>query len=152
MLGFQGVGRGMPQHWPNARHRDGNPQIPAAHAELPRADIPPTHDMVSQTQDAFLTLAKMVSRHTTTIDQRAPSSSASVQPSASGGGGTYIGGDRPASHVPQSEPHVCTSCGQPCYGPGPIHGTSMMTSGQVRTLLKLYYCSIFNFSILYVTY
>ena len=33
-----------------------------------------------------------------------------------------------------------------------IHGTTTMIGGQVRTLLKLYYCLIFNFSILYVTY
>ena len=45
MLGFQGVGRGMPQHWPNA-----------------------IHDMVSQTHEAFFTLAKMISWHMTTID------------------------------------------------------------------------------------
>ena len=76
----------------------------------------------------------MVSQHTTTIDQRAPSSSIGVQPPASGGGGTSIGGDRLASHVPQSQPLVCTSCGGPCYGPGPRHGTTMMTGGQVRTL------------------
>ena len=90
--------------------------------------------MVSQTQDAFFTLVEMVSRHTATIDQRAPSSSVGVQPPASGGGGTSVGGDRPTSDVPQSEPHVCTSCGGPCYGPGPRHGTSTMTGGQVRTL------------------
>ena len=76
----------------------------------------------------------MVSRHTATIDERAPSSSAGVQPPASGGGGTSVGGDRLTSHVPQSEPHVCTSCGGPYYGPGPRHGTSTMTGGQVRTL------------------
>ena len=86
--------------------------------------------MVSQTQDAFFTLAEMVSRHMTTIDQRAPSSSAGVQPQASGGVGTSIRGDRPTSHVPQSDPHVCTSCGGPCYGPGPRHGTATMTGGQ----------------------
>ena len=90
--------------------------------------------MVSQTQDAFFTLAEMVSRHTTTIDQRAPSSSAGVQPPASGGGGTSVGGDRPKYHVPQSEPHVCTSCGGPCYGRGQRHGTTTMTGGQLRTL------------------
>ena len=96
--------------------------------------------MVAQIQEAFFTL----------VDQREPSSSAGVQPPASGGGGTSIGGDRPTSHVPQSEPHVCTSCGGPYYGFGPRHGTTKMIGGQVRTLLKLYYCSIFNFSILYV--
>ena len=85
--------------------------------------------MVSQTRDAFFTLAEMVSRHTATIDQRAPSSSAGVQPPASGGGGTSIGGDRSTSHVPQSEPHVYTLCGGPCYGPGPRHGTTTLTSG-----------------------
>ena len=90
--------------------------------------------MVSQTQDAFFTLAEMVSRHMATIDQRAPSSSTGVQPPASGGGGTSVGGDRLTSHVPQSELHVCTSCGGPCYGLGPRHGTTMMTGGQVRTL------------------
>ena len=47
MLGFQGVGSGMPQHQPDARHRDANPKILAPHAQLPRADIPPTHDMVA---------------------------------------------------------------------------------------------------------
>ena len=152
MLGFQGVGMGMPQRQPHARHRDANPQIRAPRAQLPRADIPPAHDMVAQTQEAFLTLAEMVSQHTTTIDQRAPSSSAGVQTPDSSGGGISIGGDIPISHLPQSEPHVCTSCGGPCYGPAPRHGTTTMTGrGQVRTLLKLYYCSIFNFSILYVT-
>ena len=70
----------------------------------------------------------------TTIVQKAPSSSAGVQQPASGGGGTSIGGDRLTSHVPWSEPHVCTSCGGPCYGPGPRHGTTTMTGGQVRTL------------------
>ena len=90
--------------------------------------------MVSQTQEAFFTLAEMVSQHMTTINQRAPSSSAGVQPPASGGGGTFIGGDGETSHVPQSEPHVCTSCGGPYYGPGPRHGTTTMTGGQVRTL------------------
>ena len=85
MLGFQGVGRGMPQHRPNSRHRDSNPQIPAPRAQLPREDIPTAHDMVSQTQEAFLTLAEIVSRYTTTIDQTIPSSSAGVQPPASSG-------------------------------------------------------------------
>ena len=89
--------------------------------------------MVAWTQDAFFTLAKMVSQHTATIDQRAPSSSAGVQPLDYGGGGTSIGGDL-AEVLDQSEPHVCTSCGVPCYGPGPRHGTTTMTSGQVRTL------------------
>ena len=68
MLGFQGVGRGMPQHRPNARNRDANTQIPTPCAQLPMAEIPPTHDMVSQTQEEFLTLAEMISQHTTTID------------------------------------------------------------------------------------
>ena len=68
MLGFQGVGRGIPQHRPHARHRYANPQIPAPRAQLPRADIPLAHDMVSQTKEAFLTLAEMVSQHMTTID------------------------------------------------------------------------------------
>ena len=113
---------------------DANPQIPAPRAQLPRADISPAHDMVSQTQDAFFTLVEMVSRHMTTIDQRAPSSSAGVQPPDFGGGGTSIGGDRLTSHVPQREPHVCALCGGPYYGPGPRHGTTMMTGGQVRTL------------------
>ena len=70
----------------------------------------------------------------TTIDQRAPSSYAGVQPLASGGGGTSVGGDRLTSDVPQSEPRICTSCGGPCYGPGPRHGSTTMTGGQVRTL------------------
>ena len=90
--------------------------------------------MVGQTQDAFFTLVEMVSRHTATIDQRAPSSSVGVQPPASGGGGTYVGGDRLTSHVPQSDPHACTSCGGPFYGLGPRNGTTTMTGGQVRTL------------------
>ena len=105
-------------------------------------------------------LARMISRHTITIDQGGTSSSnvvqplsfGYVQPSTSGGRGTSIGEDRPISHVPQSEPEFCTTCGQSCYGLGPRHGTSTMTGDQVRTLLKLYYCSIFYFSILYVTY
>ena len=92
--------------------------------------------MDPQKQEAFFTLTKMVSRHTTTIDQKMMSSFVGVQPPASGGIGTYIGGDKLTSHVPQRERHVCTSCGQPCYGPGPRHGTSMMTGGQVRTLLN----------------
>ena len=90
--------------------------------------------MVAQTEEAFFILAKMVSRHMTTIDQRVPSSSVGVQPPTSGSGGTSIGGDRPTSNVPQTEPHVCTLCGGPCYGPEPTHGTSTMTGGQVRTL------------------
>ena len=152
MLGFQGVGRGMAQHRPHARHRDANPQIPAPCAQLPRANIPHARDMVSETQETFVTLAKMFSRHTTTIGQETPSSFVGVKPPAYGGRGTSIGGDRMIPHVPQSEPHICTTCGQSCYGPGPRHGTSTMTGGQFRTLLKLYYCLIFNLSILYVTY
>ena len=119
----------MPQHRPDARHRDVNPQIPAPHASLPREYIPFAHDMVSQTQEAFFTLAEMVSQHTTTIDQRAPSSTTGVQPPASSGRRTSIGGHRPTSHVPQREPHVCTSCGGLCYGPGARHGTTTMTGG-----------------------
>ena len=46
MLGFKGVGRGMPQHRPNARNRDSNPYIPTPLGQLPREYIPPTHDMV----------------------------------------------------------------------------------------------------------
>ena len=88
----------------------------------------------------------------TTIVQKAPSSSAGVQPPTFGGVGTSTDGNRLTSHVSQSEPHVYKSCGKPFYGPGPRHGTSMMTGAQVKTLLKLYYCSIFNFSVLYVTY
>ena len=103
--------------------------------------------MVTQTREAFLTLYEMVFQHTTTIDQEGPSSSSGVQPPASSGREPSISGDKLTSHVPQSEPHVCTTCGL-----GPRHGTSTITGGQVRTLLKLYYCSIFNFSILYVTY
>ena len=129
MLGFQGVGRGMPQHRLNVRHRNSNPHIPAPHAQLPREDIPPTHDMVSQTQESILTLAEMVSRRTTTIDQRAPSSSTGLQPPNFGGRVPSIGGDKPTSHVPQSEPHVWTMRGQSCYGPGPRNGTSTMTGG-----------------------
>ena len=84
-----------------------------------------------------------------TIDHAMPSSSTGIQPPASSGRGPSIGGDRPTSRVPQSELHMCTMCGQSFYGPGPTHGTSTMTGGQVRTFLKLYCCSIFNFSILY---
>ena len=87
-----------------------------------------------------------------TIDQTTPFSPARVEPPTSGGPGISTNGNRLTSHVSQSEPHVYTSCGQPCYGPGPRHGTSTMTGAQVRTLLKLYYCSIFNFFVLYVTY
>ena len=148
MLGFQGVGRGMPQNWPNARDRDVNRQMPPPSTQLPRPNIPPAHDMITQTQGAFLTLDEMVSQHTTTIDQVGPSSSSGVQPPASDGRGPSIGGDKSTSHVPQSKPHMCTMCGQSCYGPRPRHGTSTMIGGQIRTLLKLYYCSIFYFSIL----
>ena len=61
MLGFQVVGRGMPQNQPNARHRDANRWIPTPHAQLLREDVPPAHNMVTQTYEAFLTLAEMVS-------------------------------------------------------------------------------------------
>ena len=101
--------------------------------------------MVTRTHTTFLTLTEMVSQHTKTIDQAGPSSYVGVQPPAFDGRGPSIGGDRSTSHVPQSEPHMCTTCGLSCYGPGPTHGTSTMTSGQVRTLLKLNCCSIFNF-------
>ena len=110
------------------------------------------HEMGTSTKEEFITLGKMVSRHTITINQAGTSSSGGVQPQASGGRVPYIRGDKMTSHVPQSEPHMCTTCGQSCYGPRPTHGASTMTGGQVRTLLKLYYCSIFNFSVLYVTY
>ena len=76
----------------------------------------------------------MVSQHTTTIDQEGPSSSGGVQPLASGGRGPSISGDILTSHVPQSEPHVCTMCGKSFYGLGPTHGTSTVTGGQVRKL------------------
>ena len=100
MLGFQGVGRGMPQHRSNARNRDANPLIPVPCSKLLRVHIPPIHVMAPQKHEAFSTIAEMVSQHTTTIDQRAPSSSVGVQPPASGGGGTSIGGDRLTSHEP----------------------------------------------------
>ena len=134
MLGFQGAVQGMPQTRPNARNRDANIQIPPPRAQLPRSNIPPTHDMVTQTHEASLMLSEMISWHTTTIDQTRTSSTGGVQPPASSGIGPSIGGDRLTSHVPQSDPHVCTMCGQSYYGRGPTHGTSMMTSGQVRTL------------------
>ena len=127
MLGFQGVGRGIPQHRPNSRHRDANPHLPASRSYLPRVDIPLAHDMVSETQEAFLTLDEIISQHMTNIEKTTPSSSAGVQPPTFGGGGTSIGGERPTSHVTQSKPHFSTSCGGPCYGPRPRHG-------QVRTL------------------
>ena len=47
-----------------------------------------------------MTLAEMVSRHTTTIELTMPSSSFGVQPPASHGRGTSIGGGRMTSHVP----------------------------------------------------
>ena len=129
MLGFQGVGGGMTQNRPNARNRDSNQQIPSPHSQLPKPDIPPAHDMVTQTSEAFLTLAEMVSRQTTTIDQEGPSSFGGVQPPSFDGRGPSIGGDRSTSHVPQSDPHMCTMCIQSCYGPGPTHGTSTMIGG-----------------------
>ena len=76
----------------------------------------------------------MVSQHMTTIDQTTTYSSARVQPPTFGGPGTSTDGNRLTSHVSQSEPHIYTSCGGPCYGIGPRHGTTMMTGGQVRTL------------------
>ena len=93
--------------------------------------------MITQTHQAFLMLAEMICHHTTTIDQEGPSSSSGVQPPDSGGREPSISGDKLTSHVPQSEPHVCTTCSQSCYGLGPTHGTSKMTGDQVRTLLKL---------------
>ena len=82
-------------------------------------------------------LAQMISCHTIAIDQARTSSFVAVQPSCfggtqpstSGGRGPSIGGDRPTSHVPQSEPHMCTTCCQSCYGPEPTYGTSTMTGG-----------------------
>ena len=87
-------------------------------------------------------LAQMISCHTIAIDQARTSSFVAVQPSCfggaqpstSGGRGPSIGGDRPTSRVPRSEPHLCTTCGQSCYGRGTTHGTSKMTGGQVRIL------------------
>ena len=61
MLGFQGVGRGMPQNRPNVRHRYADRYIPPPRVQLLRLDIPPTHDMITQTHDAFLTLAEIIS-------------------------------------------------------------------------------------------
>ena len=78
----------------------------------------------------------MVSQHMTTIDQTTPYSSAGVQPPTFGGPGTSTDGNRLTSLMSQSEPHVYKSCGKPCYGPGPRHGTSMMTGAEVKTLLK----------------
>ena len=49
MLGFQGMGRRIPQNQPNARNRDFNRQIPAPHAQLPKEDISLAHDMVTHT-------------------------------------------------------------------------------------------------------
>ena len=91
---------GMPQNRPNARNRYSNRQILTPRAQLPRLDVPPAHDMVTQTQEAFLTLAEMVSRHTTTINQEGPSSSTRVKPPTSGGREPSIGWDRSTSHVP----------------------------------------------------
>ena len=76
----------------------------------------------------------MIYRHTTTIDEERPSSYGGVQPLDSDGKGPFIGRDRPTSHVLQIKLHMCTMCGQSCYGCVPTHGTSLMTGGQVRTL------------------
>ena len=127
----------MKSVWWENMLRNANRHIPQPPALLLRPYIPPSHDMVTQTHEAFLTLAKMDSRHTTNIDKEGPSSSCVVQPSASSDTGPSIGGDIPTSHVPEREPHVWTKCGQSCYGLGPAHGTSTMNGGHVRTLLKL---------------
>ena len=92
------------------------------------------HPMLSYREHTSLLYMTWFPKHRTTIDQRAPSSSAGVQPPTSSGGGTNIGADRLTSCVPQSEPHIWTSCQGPCYGPRPRHATTMMTGVQVRTL------------------
>lgn len=135
LLQFQGVGRGMPQNRPGARLRDANRPIPPARQPLPRIDVPPTHELVPQTQQAFLTLAQAVARHGTVfeqMDEAGPSVSRGVQPpppdvagpSRTGGvhrpppdvRGPSSSRGKSVAQEPGIEPHQCTSCGGPCTG------------------------------------
>ena len=134
-LEFQGIGGGMPQNRPNARVQDPNRPIPAPRAPLHGPDVPPATRVVSETRDAFLTLARVVLRHSTTLQQMgggAGHSGHDAEPSSSSGPSSSAGPSTgappstdagpstsapPSAHPQQSsDPHECTSCGRPCYG------------------------------------
>ena len=125
----------MPQNRPNARVQDPNRPIPAPHAPLHGLDVPPATRVVAETRDVYMTLARVVLFHSTTLQQMggdAGPSGLDAGPSPSSGPSPSLGPSTsapprtdtapstsaPPSTHPQesSDPHVCTSCGRPCYG------------------------------------
>ena len=81
-LDFQGIGGGMPQNRPNARVQDPNHPIPAPRAPLHGPDVPPATRVVAETRDAFLSLARVVLRHSTTLQQMGGDAGPSAGPSS----------------------------------------------------------------------
>ena len=71
----------MPQNRPNARVQDSNCPIPAPRAPLHGPDVPPTTRVVAETRDAFLSLARVVLRHNTTLQQMGGDAGPSTGPS-----------------------------------------------------------------------
>ena len=120
-LDFQGIGGRMPQNRPNARVQDPNRPIPAPRAPLHGPDVPPATHVVAETRDAFLTLARVVLRHSTTLQQMGGDAGTSAGPSIGPPPPTGPQGPSPSAppstHPQQSsDPHQCTSCSRPCYG------------------------------------
>lgn len=119
ILEFQGVGLGMPQNRPNVRHGDANCPAPPPRRQLPKPDVPLAHHLIPHTQEAFLSLAKAIVRHSTIIermDQEGKSLSGGVQPSSSGGARSSSSEGRPTHHETSIEAHECSVCGCACYG------------------------------------
>ena len=76
ILEFHGVGLGIPQQHPNARHIDPNRPVAPPRRQLPRPDFPPRARLVPQAQESFLRLAQAVIRQSIYVqgtDQAGPS-------------------------------------------------------------------------------
>ena len=71
----------MPQNRPNARVQDPNHPIPAPRTPLHGPDVPLATRVVAETRDSFLTLAQVVLRHSTTLQQMGGDAGPSAEPS-----------------------------------------------------------------------
>lgn len=130
ILEYQGVGMGMPQQRPNARHIDPNRPVAPPPRKLPRPNVPHAYQLVPEMHESFLLLAYEVVLHSTYLQgtyQEGPSEPpymggveppplngvdppppSGVEPSPSSDRGASSSGTRPAHDEHSREPHPCT--------------------------------------------
>jgi len=126
ILGFQGVGQGMPQDRQGARTDPNRVPRPPRTPKPPRI-FPPAGQVIDDTQDALFHLADTLLRHGTTVEgnvgqgvgtsEAGPSHPEDSQTRAAD---QTRGKNRTGStEGSQSRviPHPCTACGSICYGP-----------------------------------